>query len=434
MTKNLVRAGSFFSLIVLYLGGCTSAPSSLNSREVLNLRVGGYYASNNIYKRDYQVEDIPASKLTHVFYAFSKISDDFTLTFNDKNGDVDKKFGNEPAGLGYRGNFAQLQLLKKTHPQLRAMLSIGGGNLSAQFSDMAATAATRKTFIDSTVAFIKKYGLDGVDIDWEFPVEGGHAEVPHSPNDGKNLTLLIQGLRKGFDQAAASEGRPFEVGLTVSPNPGYGKNLESRALGQVVDFFNLMTYDYHGTWDKMTFHLAPLYANPEDPGYRWAVGRKLNVAGAVQYYLDAGVPAEKINVGIPLYGMAWQTTTKNPKPLFSSTVEKPTLKDLGVLDYAEVQQMVAKGLAVEWDDSSRAAYLYNKTTGLFVSYDNGMSVTEKIELVVEKKLGGVFFWELSQDRGGELISFTSWTLRRVASSLGRTSAKEPASVVTSTIK
>jgi len=407
--------------LVLVLSGCATtskAPPSSDSTQVPVvkaaplLRVGGYYASNNIYKRNYQVADLPAAKLTHVYYAFTKIGDDFSVTFYDKNGDVDKKFGNEPPGLGYRGNFAQFQLLKQSYPKLRTILSVGGGNMSDKFSPMVATAKTRQVFIDSAVVFIKKYGLDGIDIDWEFPVEGGHADNPHSPQDGKNLTLLMQGLRKAFTAAAASDGRSYEVGLTVSPNPGYGKYLETKALGSIVDFFNLMTYDYHGAWDKMSFHLAPLYANPADPGYKWAAGRKLNVAGAVQYYLDAGMPAAKINVGIPLYGIAWQVAPKLKNPLFAPTVEKVTSKDVGVVDYAEVQQMIAKGIPTDWDEDSRAAYLYDKNTGLFVSYDDGKSVTEKVELVVEKNLGGVFFWELSQDRGADLVNFTTWALKR----------------------
>jgi len=422
--RTVLSPLSFVALIFLFLlSSCTTTESATPPRAGLELRVGGYYASNNIYKRDYQVLDIPASKLTHIFYAFAKVGDDFAITFNDKNGDVDKKFGNEPAGLGYRGNFAQFQVLKATHPKIRAILSIGGGNMSDKFSAMSADPKNRKVFIDSTVVFVQKYGLDGVDIDWEFPVAGGQANVPHSPDDGKNYTLLMQGLRKAFNAAGAAAGKTYEVGVTVSPNPKDGKNLEAKALSAQVDFFNLMTYDYHGGWDKMTFHLAPLYANPDDPGYRWAAGRKLNIAGAVQYYLDAGVPAAKINVGIPLYGIGWQTTPKNPKPLFSPTIEKPTSKDVGTLDYAEIQQLVAKGIPVDWDDASRAPYLYDKDSGLFVSYDNGMSVTEKVELVAQKGLGGVFFWELSQDRGGELVNFTVWALRRAAGPVPAKSAE-----------
>lgn len=407
---------------VVLLGSCATTPSipdTLSPREGLNLRVGGYYSGNNTYKKNYQVADIPASKLTHIFYAFAKVADDFSVTFNDKNGEVDKKFGNEPAGLGFRGNFGQFQVLKQTYPNLKAILSIGGGTMSDKFSPMAASAAGRKVFTETAVAFVRKYKMDGVDIDWEFPVAGGHGDVPHSPDDGKNFTLLVQSLRKAFDAAGAADGKTYEVGVTVSPNPGYGKHLESKALGALVDFFNLMTYDYHGTWDKMTFHLAPLYANPDDPGYKWAAGRKLNVAGAIQYYLDAGVPAKKINVGIPLYGIGWQVPAKTKNPLFVATVEKPTNKDVGVVEYAEIQQLTAKGMPVEWDEASRAPYLYDKATGLFISYDNGMSVTEKVELVAEKGLGGVFFWELSQDRGGELVNFTAWALKRAAQSVAK---------------
>ncbi|HTH14093.1 MAG TPA: glycoside hydrolase family 18 protein [Spirochaetia bacterium] len=397
---------------VLLLIGCASTPPPAKA-SAPELRVGGYYASNNIYaKRDYQVADIPSSKLTHVFYAFLKIDDDFTVTFYDKNADIVKKYPDDLPGLGYHGSFAQLQVQKKANPKLRVIASVGGGYMSDKFSPMAATAKTRKAFIDSAVVFVKKYGFDGLDLDWEFPVEGGQPNVVHSPDDTKNLVLLLQGLRTAFDAETAASGKAYEVGLTVTQNPGYGKNLDIPAMAPLIDFLNIMTYDYHSPGDPGTNHLAPLYPSPSDPAYKYAVGRKLSVTGAVQYYLDRGIPPRKLNLGIPLYGIGWQVAPKLKKPLYAPKVEKPTLKEIGVLDYASVQKLVAGGIHPEWDDDSHAPYLYDPETGLFVSYDDGRSVTEKVELVGEKGLGGVFFWELSQDRGGDLINFTVWTLKR----------------------
>ena len=321
--------------------------------------------------------------------------------------------GNEPAGLGYRGSFAQFQLLKQKDPKLHIIASVGGGTGSGNFSAMAATAKTRKTFIDSAVVFLSKYGFDGLDLDGEFPVEGGVAGVPHSPDDGNNLTKLLKELRKAFDDAGAKDAKSYEVGLTVTQNPGYGKNLDIPGMASSIDFLNVMTYDYHGPGDAVTNHLAALFPSPDDPGYRYAVNRKLSVSGAVQYYLDRGIPPRKLNVGIPLYGIGWQVAPQLKKPLFAPKVEKATVKDVGILDYATVQQLVAKGVHPSWDNDAHAPYLYDPDTGLFVSYDDGRSVTEKVELMFEKGLGGVFFWELSQDRGGDLINFTSWTLNRV---------------------
>jgi chitinase len=422
-------------LLVLAFAGCATAPASKPplatvvrpepapspaatppppAKVLPEIGVGGYFASNNIYaKRDYQVADIPASKLTTIYYAFLKIDADSTLTFYDRNADIVKKLPDDPPKLGYHGSFAQLQLLKEQNPKLRVIGSVGGGNMSDMFSPMVATLATRKVFIDSALAFMQKYGFDGLDLDWEFPVTGGQPGVPHDPEDGRRLTKLLGEMRRAFDAASLADGRKYYLGLTVSPNPGYGKYLEIGDLAAIVDFLNIMTYDYHGAWDATSGHLAPLFASPEDPGFKWEATKKMNVAGAVQYYIERGMDPRKLHIGIPLYGIGAQLAVGLKKPLFTAKVPKATIKDTGVMDYASVQRLVAGGTHPNWDEGAHAPYLYQPDTGLFVSYDDGRSVTEKVELVADKGLGGVFFWELSQDRGGDLVNFTVWTIGRL---------------------
>ncbi|MEI8092714.1 MAG: glycoside hydrolase family 18 protein [Spirochaetales bacterium] len=426
--KSFPATATAWLLALLVLVSCQTTPQSTagptgpsnfekGSGVFGGKRISAYYSSSNVYKKDYQVADIPAANLTHIFYAFMKIDPATkTIALYDENADIVKKTGNEPAGLGYRGSFAQLYLLKQKNPQLHLIASVGGGTQSDQFSDMAASAKTRKAFADSVVVFLKKYSFDGVDLDWEFPVEGGGANVVHSPKDKANLTLLLSALRTALDASSKADSRtPYELGLTVSPNPAYGKNLEIGAIAKLVDFLNLMTYDYHGAWDDTTNHLAPLYADPESPEYRWPSGRKLNVDGAVQYYLENGVPAAKLNVGIPMYGVAWQVPAASPKGLFvkeaaGAQIDKSV--KTGIVDYASVQQLVAKGLHPFWDEASHASYLWDKDSGLFVSYDDNRSTLDKLDYVIERKLGGVMFWELSQDRGGDLLNLTAWSLKR----------------------
>ena len=377
------------------------------------LRISGYYAGSDVYEaRNYPVSAIPAELLTHVFYCFLKIDSNYTLVSYDPNANTVMKNRNDPPNLKYRGNFAQLQLLRKRNRALKVIVSVGGGNLSSNFSTMAASGATRKVFADSCLAFLRKYNFDGLDIDWEFPVEGGQANVVHSPDDTKNLSLLLQELRKTLDASALTDGKSYELGLTVSPNPTFAQHIDVAACARSVDFLNIMTYDFHGNWDNAAYHVAPLFPSTNDPGNRWENSRKMNVRDAVDCYLLRGMPARKVNIGIPLYGVGWRIAKGLKKPLYAPTVDPSRSEEIGTLDYASVQQMIARGLHPSWDVISHAPFIYNPATGLFVSYDDGRSVTEKVDFVVQKGLGGVFFWELSSDRGGDLMNFTWWAIGR----------------------
>ena len=132
-------------------------------------------------------------------YAFANILDG-RITQGDPYADTDKAYPGDCWDPGCkRGNFNQLNKMKIGNPNLKTMISVGGWTWSMYFSDVAKTEQTRKLFVDSCVEFVAKWGFDGVDIDWEYPVEGGLPTNHHDPADGENYTLLLKLMRESLD-------------------------------------------------------------------------------------------------------------------------------------------------------------------------------------------------------------------------------------------
>ena len=168
-------------------------------------------------------------------------------------------------------------------------------------------------------------------------------------------------------------------------------------MSQYLDFFNVMTYDYNGAWNKTTGHNAPLYANPNDPS---AVGSKYNVDYTIQTYLNEGVPADKIVLGAPAYGRTWTGVGSDSNGLFqSATGAGEGTWEKGVIDYNDLYNKVQtdSNYQVYWDDASQVPYVYNAQEKFFSTYENTESMSLKLDYIKENNLGGTFFWEASSD-------------------------------------
>lgn len=166
-------------------------------------RVVAYFTSWGGYARGIQVTDLDPNLITHLNYAFANVSADGEVVVGDSWIDLEKTFpgdGGWSESADFRGHFKQLELLKKKYPHLKTLISIGGWTWSKNFSDAAATPEGRKKFTDSAMVFITKYGFDGIDIDWEYPVEGGD-NIKHRAEDKENYTLLLKEAQKSPRQA-----------------------------------------------------------------------------------------------------------------------------------------------------------------------------------------------------------------------------------------
>jgi chitinase len=255
-------------------------------------RIVGYFTEWSNYQRKYNVADIPADRLTHVNYAFARINNG-ECALVDSYAAIDKFYPGDRWDAGFlRGNLHQLQLLKKKHPHLKTLISVGGWTLSGPFSDVALTEASRVKFARSCVAFLKKYDFDGVDIDWEYPVGGGLEGNKTRPEDKQNYSLLLAELRKQLDEQGKADKRTYLLTIAAPAGPKVYANLEIDRIARLVDWINLMTYDFHGSWSEVTNFNAALYASTADPTKDETIRKRFNADAAVKAYLAAGVPAD----------------------------------------------------------------------------------------------------------------------------------------------
>jgi chitinase len=316
--------------------------------------------------------EIAAEKLTHINYAFANLQD----------GVMVEGFANDAA------NFAVLHGLKARNPNLKILVSVGGWSWSGNFSDMALTRESRKRFIDSALAFLEKYRLDGLDIDWEYPGQRG-MHNKNRPEDKENSTALLAELRSVF-------GKRYLLTMAVEASEEWLEHTEMNKAQIYLDFLNLMAYDQFGAdSDAITGHHAPLFTSPENPKHNSA-------ATSVEQFLAAGVPARKIVLGVPFYGKAWGNVASTGHGLYQPG--HPTKARLDTSFGAIRENLENKsGFVREWDDVSKAPYLYNADRKIFITYEDEQSLRAKAEFVKAKGLAGVMFWEYSQDPNQVLL-------------------------------
>ncbi len=334
--------------------------------------------------RNFDFSSIDASKLTHINYAFANIID----------GEV--RFGSEAIDDTEMNvdDLRELSALRKVNPDLKILVSVGGWGWSGNFSDAALTDSSRNRFGASAARFVRDYSLDGIDIDWEYPNHPGAGNT-YRPEDVHNFTLLLECVRKHIDSLAMAEGRKDKYLLTIATGASehYAANTELGPLSEYLDFINIMTYDFHHGGSTQTGHHANLWLSEWDAADGDATDK------AVELHLKAGVPPEKLNIGIPFYGRIW----RGVEPVNNGLYREAETTGAG-MPYAEVLKALADPAFTRLYDSSAASpFLWNATDSVFISYEDEGSIAARMEYIRSKGLGGVMFWEYTEDVDGMLL-------------------------------
>lgn len=201
----------------------------------------------------------------------------------------------------YRGNFGQLMAMKKAHPNLTILPSIGGWTLSDPFYFMH-DKKNRDTFVASVKEFLKTWKFfDGVDIDWEYPGGGGANPAHGSPNDGTLYVTLMQELRAMLDQLSAETGRQYQLTSAIGVDEQKIAKVSYTEAQKYMDHIFLMSYDMFGAWDlNVLGHQSGLYQASHNPPIPFTTDR------GVQALINQQVSPNKIVVGVPMYGRGWQ--------------------------------------------------------------------------------------------------------------------------------
>jgi chitinase len=315
-------------------------------------------------------DEVASTLLTRVNYAFANI----------ENGKIVYGFSHD------RENFQVLTNQKKANPRLEVLVSVGGWLWSGGFSDVALTASSRRIFIDSVVQFVRDNKLDGLDIDWEYPASVGNGNK-YRPEDKQNFTALLRELRHRFNKEEKSLGRPLILSIAAGSSKDFIANTEMKKVQRFVDSVNLMCYDYYESdSDAITGHHAPLYANPADP-------KHASADASVALFEQAGVPAQKLVLGIPFYGHTWSDVGDANHGLY-----QPGKKATVWANYNNISgTLLANGFVRYWDSVSNAPWLYNPATRTFVSYEDTASIGVKCQYIRNHRLGGMMFWEYTGD-------------------------------------
>lgn len=393
----------------------TATPNPTTPPGTNGKRVIGYFAEWGVYGRNYHVKNIKtsgsASKLTHINYAFGNVTNS-RCAIGDSYADYDRAYTAAESVDGVadtwdqplRGSFNQLRKLKQEYPNLKVLISLGGWSWSSGFSD-AALPANRAAFVKSCIdLFIKDPRwagvFDGIDIDWEYPGACGNT-CNFRPEDTQNFTALLAEFRSQLNAV-----RPGLL-LTIAAPAGSDKidKIEVGKISQYLDFINLMTYDFHGAWEKQTNFNSNLYTPANDPATGVA---RVSVDSAVSLWLQRGTPPGKLVVGVPFYGRGWTGVPSVNNGLFQSATGAATgTYEAGIEDYKVLK---TKGYPRYYSAEAQAAWLYSG--GTFWTYDDPQVMTAKTNYIKTKGLGGAMFWELSGDTAnGELITALSNGLR-----------------------
>ncbi|CAJ0958996.1 unnamed protein product, partial [Mesorhabditis belari] len=330
----------------------------------------------------YVPEDYIPGLCTHILFAFGWMKEDFTVKAFDP-----ADLPNDWAG---QGMYRRVNALKQKDRGLKTLISIGGWSFGTRlFEEMAKTEAGRKTFIDSSIAFARKWDFDGVDIDWEYP---------KGPSVKDHFTALINELRAAVEAEAVSAEKTRLL-VTAAVSAGIAtidQAYDIPNLAKPFDFVNLMSYDFWGAWDGVVGMNSPLYSRKDlqEPQKHW------NVDWAAKHWVEKGMPKEKLLIGIGTYGRGFTVKEENLANPLNSTGNAPAkitefVQEAGVASYYELCEMVDNGAERHWHVEHQVPYLTKGNQ--WWSYDDEESVYKKIAYVKKEGFGGAFVWTLDFD-------------------------------------
>lgn len=303
-------------------------------------------------------------KLTHLNLAFGLIKDGLP-------------------DLNILPDISLIHTFRLWNPALKIVLSIGGWGAGG-FSTMAMTDEGRRNFAHACLDLVERYGLDGIDIDWEYPCSD-LAEIDADPRDRENFTLLLTALRESL-------GQDRILSIAVGGDESFIQNTEMDQVANIVDYVQLMTYDLRGGFTSVAGHHAALGASRGDTS-------NANARAVVELFRAAGVPYGKMVLGAAFYGRSFTVTSTENNGILQSSVAGVPGPAFGEITESFLEEHRYKEY---WDEEAEAAYLFNGT--VFVSFESERAIRLKCNYVKEKRLHGIMYWEHGNDPTRTLLT------------------------------
>jgi chitinase len=341
------------------------------------LAVIGYYAG-----RATAVDSFPTEKLTHIIFSFCHLNGNRLWISNARDS----------------ATLQTLVALKTEHPQLKVIVSLGGWGGCKTCPEVFASDTARRQFVASAKDLLDQFNADGIDLDWEYPALENIPGYPYTPEDKDHFTEVIRLLRKTL-------GRKKEVSFAAG---GFVKYLETsidwKQVAPLVNYINLMTYDLVGGYANRSGHHTPLYSTPD---------QLESTDRAVRWLDSAGVPLSKVAIGMAFYARLFAV-----EDTLNNGLYRPCRFFRGVSYRNESTTLSPdSGYIYHWDSTAGAPYKFNAGKRIFATFDDTASIREKTTYAVRKGLGGVMFWQLTDDSffsGGllDVIDNTKTTLAK----------------------
>ncbi|MFI5133344.1 MAG: glycoside hydrolase family 18 protein [Chitinophagales bacterium] len=323
-----------------------------------DLNVIGYFAG-----RATMLDSFPVGKLTRLIFSFCHLNGNKLWVSNAADTACIQK----------------MVSFKEQYPDLKIILSMGGWGGCRDCSAVFSSDTGRNEFARSSKELMEYFHTDGIDLDWEYPAIPGFPGHVYSPDDRTNFTLLIQSLRKSL-------GKKSEISFAAGGFDLFiDSSIEWKKVMRIADKVNVMSYDLVHGFSKVSGHHTPLYSTTQ---------QKLSVDNAVNKLIAAGVPPGKIIIGAAFYARFFEVTDTAHNGLYDSA------SFYRGISYSHLYDSIsaANGFVQYWDATANAPYAFNTQRKIFATFDDSLSINRKTNYAIKKKLGGIMFWQLMDDK------------------------------------
>ncbi|KAL7670419.1 hypothetical protein ACOME3_005355 [Neoechinorhynchus agilis] len=337
---------------------------SLSIVSTVSIDVICYTLSWSQYKSspvNFLMSDVPGDLCDQVLYSFFAVGDDFKLKTLDPT--------------DYE-NIRTLVAKKSESPNMKVLVAVGGWSHSAGFVPMAATRQNRAIFIDSVMAFLEEYGVDGIDLDWEYP----------TANERQTFVDLCQEMKAAF-------GDRYILSAAVSVGSwAVDQIYDVAALSQHLDHIGVMSYDMASCGWGPVEHQSPLHAS------QTSTQPSLVCSDRMEYFVEQGATRNKMVLGLGFYGRGSTISTDSASigdNVANGCIIGPYTQESGFRAYYEICKYADEGMHRVFDESARVPIATGNN--MWIGYDDQQSLIEKVNFAKEKNYGGVMIWAIDFD-------------------------------------